>query len=389
VTYHQWTTQKQFTNGRFAGTRSVRGTLHFGRAVGTHRYRDRHATPARTRTYEVARWVSPVMRPGYAFDELIPSWDAVTPGGSFVRIQVRGRSEDNRVSRWYTMANWSAGDRRFHRTSLGPQATDLAQVNVDTLQTRYSVGFKAWQMRVILLRPVGTKLKPRVETVGAMTSSLPKVDRVRGTRPGVARGVVLDLPGYSQMIHEGDYPEYDGGGEAWCSPTSVSMVLGSLDRLPRPRAYRWVRRNHPNRWVDHAARSQFDHAYDGAGNWSFSAAYAAQHADAAFVTRLRHLREAERFIKAGIPLVASVAFGRGELDGAPISATAGHLMVIVGFTEDGDVVVNDPAAAHNGSVVRTYERKQFENAWLPASGGLVYVIRNSDQPLPGGRATNW
>jgi hypothetical protein len=167
------------------------------------------------------------------------------------------------------------------------------------------------------------------------------------------------------------------------------MVLGSLDRLPRPRAYRWVRRNHPNRWVDHAARSQFDHGYDGAGNWSFSAAYAAQHADAAFVTRLRHLREAERFIKAGIPLVASVAFGRGELDGAPISATAGHLMVIVGFTENGDVVVNDPAAPHNGSVVRTYERKQFENAWLPASGGLVYVIRNSDQRLPRGRATNW
>ena len=49
----------------------------------------------------------------------------------------------------------------FIEQSLGPQATDLAQVNVDTLQTRYSVGFKAWQMRVILLRPVGTKSSSR------------------------------------------------------------------------------------------------------------------------------------------------------------------------------------------------------------------------------------
>ena len=47
---------------------------------------------------------------------------------------------------------------------------------------------------------------------------------------------------------------------------------------------------------------------------------------------------------AGIPLVASVSFGAGQLDGAPISSSNGHLLVIVGFEADGDVVVNDPAA---------------------------------------------
>jgi len=388
ITYHQWTTHRQFSNGRHVGTHAVHGSLRLDEPVATRRYRTR-PDGGRVRRYDVARWVSPWQRPGYAFDELIPSWDAITPGGSWVKVQVRGRNEAGRRSKWYTMAHWSAGDRKFHRTSLGRQSDDLAQVNVDTLRTRYSVGFKAWQMRLVLLRPTGTRLVPRVQTVGAMTSSLPNVDRVRGTRPGVARGTVLDLPGYSQMIHDGDYPRYDGGGEAWCSPTSVSMVLGRLGRLPKERAYRWVPDGHPDRWVDHAARSQYDYRYDGAGNWSFSTAYAAKYADSAFVTRLRHLREAERFIKAGIPLVASVAFNRGELDGAPISSTAGHLLVIVGFTESGDVVVNDPAAPNNAGVVRTYDRTQFENAWIPASGGLVYVIRNRGQQLPGGRAANW
>jgi hypothetical protein len=222
-----------------------------------------------------------------------------------------------------------------------------------------------------------------------MTSLLPSVTRVRKSRPGIARGISIDLPRFSQMVHQGHYPEYDAGGEAWCSPTSVSMVLGGLDRLPSPREYSWVPADHPDRWVDHAARSHFDYAYDGAGNWSFSAAYAATHADAAFVTRLRNLREAERFIKAGIPLVASVKFGPGELAGAPISSTNGHLMVIVGFTPSGDVVVNDPAAPDNRSVVRTYDRGQFENAWVPKSGGLVYVVRNHDTPLPTTRAQNW
>ena len=64
-------------------------------------------------------------------------------------------------------------------------------------------------------------------------------------------------------------------------------------------------------------------------------------------------------------------------------------MVIVGFDADGNVVVNDPAAPDNGSVVRTYQRGEFENAWIPKSGGLVYVVRNHEQPLPKTRTRNW
>ncbi len=388
ITYQQWDTQRQLAKGRFVGTRSVRGVLKLAAPSGTRTYTDRHGY--RTKRYDFGRWVSPWQNPGYVFDELIPSWDATTPRDSWVQIQVRGRSESGRLSKWYTMANWSAGDARFHRTSLGSQADDLAQVAVDTLKTRYSMGFTAWQLNVTLLRREGTTATPSVDTVGAMTSHLPSVSRVRTSSPGVASGIGrLRLPTYSQMIHQGDYPEYDGGGEAWCSPTSVSMVLGYYGRLPSERERSWVPAGHPNPWVDHAARSQYDYGFDGAGNWSFSAAYAANHADSAFVTRLRNLREAERFIKAGIPLAASVKFARGELTGAPISSTNGHLLVIVGFTAEGDVIVNDPAAPRNRTVVRTYDRGQFENAWIPKSGGLVYVIRNRDRALPPTRGTNW
>jgi hypothetical protein len=389
IVYKQWDTQRQLESGSRAGTSVVDGVLRLHRPVATRRYDDPHGNP--TRTYDLGRWTSPWQAASFGLDEAIPSWEARTPGDSFVQVQLRGRNAAGRTSRWYTVASWAAGDRHFHRTSHGSQTDALGSVNVDTVRTRDGVTFTGWQVRVTLLRRSGTKAVPRLDTVGAMVSRVPDVSDVATSQPGVASaaGTRLWLPKYSQMIHDGHYPAWDGGGEAWCSPTSVSMVLGRLGRLPSARRTSWVPDGHPDPHVDHAARMQYDYRYDGAGNWPFSTAYASTLADAAFVTRLRNLREAEKLVAAGIPVVASVRFGRGELDGAPISSTNGHLLVIAGFTTAGDVVVNDPAAPRNRSVRRTYDRGQFEDAWIGGSGGVSYVIRNDDQPLPAARTRNW
>lgn len=326
-------------------------------------------------------WVTPWTAPGFALTRLIPSWAARTPGDSAVRIEVRGRTGST-TSTWDTIATWASGDQHVRRTTYGSQADDLGSVNVDTWVV--PGGVTSYQLRVTLIRAAGQKASPRVDTIGAMASRLPDVDSVRTSRPGPGRGIVLDVPRYSQMVHSGHYPKYGSGGEAWCSPTSTSMVLGYYDALPKPSAYRWVPSGHVDPWVDHAARMTYDYEYDGTGNWPFNTAYAANLAGHAFVTRLRSLREAEEYVAVGIPLVASIAFGSGELDGAPISSTAGHLLVIVGFTQSGDVIVNDPAAATRAGVRRTYDRGQFENAWIPKSGGTVYVITDAAHPLPGG-----
>nr|MBA2716200.1 C39 family peptidase [Propionibacteriales bacterium] len=88
--------------------------------------------------------------------------------------------------------------------------------------------------------------------------------------------------------------------------------------------------------------------------------------------------------------VASIGFGPGELDGAPISSTNGHLLVIRGFTQNGDVIVNDPAALVAKTVRRVYDRGQFENAWLDTTGGVAYVIHPTTKPLPTPSAhSNW
>ena len=381
IDYTQWDTAAELGAGTAAGVRVSRQRLVLDGAAGQRAYAGRQ--------YDVGRWASPWTSPGFGLSQLVASWSATTPGDSWVEVAVRGRTGDGTRSSWDVLARWTSGDGYTRRTTVSGQSDDLASVNVDTWVASQSAGLASYQLRVELMRRTGATTKsPSVDTIGAMASRLPS-GSVATSRPGVARGVVLDVPRYSQMAHRGHYPRWGGGGEAWCSPTSTSMVLGYYDALPAASTYAWVPAGHTDPWVDEAARSTYDAAYQGTGNWPFNTAYAAPLAGHAFVTRLRSLREAELFIAAGIPVVASISFGSGELSGAPISASNGHLVVIVGFRDNGNVVVNDPAASTRAGVRRTYDRGQFENAWLPRSGGLAYVIHDDAHPLPGGVHTNW
>lgn len=386
VAYTAWGTEPELGAGAADGVRVESGAVLLDEPSRTARYAGS--------TWERGSWTSPWVTPGFAFTELVPSWEARTPAGTFVTVQVRGRSADGSRSSWDTLGRWASHDTDFRRTSQGSQPDDLGTVATDTWRVP---GLRSWQVRVTLLREVGSSAIPALDAVGAMVSRLPATAGVTTSAPGAAAGTVLAVPTYSQMVHQGHYPQWGGGGQAWCSPTSLAMVLGYYRALPPRSRTAWVG-DEPARVVDHLARMTYDYGYRGTGNWPFNTAYAATRVEEAFVTRFTSLRDAERFIAAGIPVIASITFGSDELRGTPIGATDGHLLVVVGFTDTGDVVVNDPAAdpRQGESVRRVYDRGQFEDVWLRrgtsagGSGGLVYVVRDADHPLPArGGATSW
>nr|WP_233508495.1 C39 family peptidase [Spongiactinospora gelatinilytica] len=97
-----------------------------------------------------------------------------------------------------------------------------------------------------------------------MASAVPDRASVPVSPGGGAWGVELDVPRRSQNVHEGHYPEWDGGGEAWCSPTSTTMVLGRWDKWPSKRDTSWVDPTDPDPEVDYAARHTYDYTYQGA-----------------------------------------------------------------------------------------------------------------------------
>lgn len=395
ITYQTWTSSADFLSGTAAGTTVTGDSLTLGTATGTTSYVDPFGDGS-AKSYDRTSWTSPLVPTSYGLTELIASWNATTPPGTWVEVAMAGRTDLGATTKWYVLGRWSGGDDTaagdIHRTSVPSQGDTNGSVAVDTFVAATGRSLSSWQLKVTLYRLSGTTQSPVVRSVGAMASRLPSVKKVPASPPGGAAGQVLDVPTYSQETHIGHYPQWDGGGEAWCSPTSTAMVLDYYGAGPTTAETAWVDPADADPQVDHAARSVFDYAYDGAGNWPFNTAYAGTRGLDAFVTRLRSLTEAEQFIKAGIPLIASLSFKKGDLPGAGYG-TNGHLMVIVGFDAAGNVVVNDPAShliASNDQVRFTYDRQAFENAWVPHSGGLVYVIHPAGQPLPArtGQA-NW
>jgi hypothetical protein len=344
-------------------------------------------------SYAYGTWTSPVYPVSFGFDQLVSSWNTKTPAGTWVQSEVLPQFDDGHwASKWYVLGRWSYGDGDFHRTSVGGQGDADGYVAIDTFVAKDHPAV-AYRLRLTLFRRTGTSATPTVTRYSAVASSL---RNQKSTFPSATtmRGSTIDLgvPQYSQEIHHGEYPQFDNGGEAWCSPTSTSMVVSYWSTVtgtaygPSAADTSWVPYAVP--LVDYTARYVFDYHYDGAGNWPFNTAFAAERGLVADVTQLHNLSEAEAFIKAGIPLVASVAWTSNKLDTA-IKSTNGHLLVIEGFTGDGGkVIVNDPASDTDATVKHFYDREQFERAWIPASGGIVYVIRPNGWRTPSLTAAN-
>lgn len=367
-----------------AGALTLSGTL----TPGT--YTDPFATGGpRAVAYQSGTWTSAPVDSPFAFDELVASWNAATPDGTWIKTEMRAAGS-GRTTKWYVLGIWAAGDGTIHRTSVPAQGDADGFVAIDTfVRSSKAAPLTSYEVRLTLYRADGAagSASPAVSFIGAMTSAASSF-----AIPSAPTGVVRDLavPQLSQEVHRGHYPEFDNGGEAWCSPTSTAMVLGYWHSGPsKAQLSAFPGRTHVDGQVDYAARYVYDWNYAGAGNWPDNTAYAATFGLNAFVTRLRSLAEAERFIAAGIPLVASI---NGKLPGFLFKKTSGHLLVIRGFTETGDVITNDPAVFADADARVIYGRADFENVWLGGSAGIVYVIHPAAVPLPAnveGLDKNW
>lgn len=315
-------------------------------------------------SYLVGEAVGPELAVNFAFTEAIASWNASTPEGTWVEVLLRAQI-GTRWTKWYSMGVWASGTETIQRHSVKLQGDSDGYVATDTLMlTPKKAAASALQLKVRLFS--ASDAAPAVQGLSLAYNSAPPKKHAASAGNSANWNTLLAVPECSQMV----YPD---GGNVWCSPTSTSMALGYWGMDAGPCEVR----------VRKAVEGVYDYVYDGHGNWPFNTAYAASQGMEAYVARYTGLDKIEPWVKAGAPVVVSYAWGKGELTGAPIETSSGHLGVIVGFDGQGNPIVNDPAAENDADVQRTYLRAEFEQLWLGNSGGTVYLIFPYGLAVPG------
>jgi hypothetical protein len=314
------------------------------------------AWPARPRPDGRLELTASFVAPG-PWRELVPSWNVQPADGASLRVEARPRHTNaapNADAHWYVLGDWSLGLNAVRRASLPGQQDAAAEVKTDTLVL--AAPAPAVDLRLTLGGPLAAE--PARLRLLALTFAGDAPPAPRAAPLRAVWGRTLDVPQRSQV----SYPD----GRAWCSPTSVSMLLAWWAReLGRPE-------------LDHdvpaVAAGVHDPEWPGTGNWPFNTAFAgAQPGQRAFVARLRDLRTLEELLAAGLPPALSV--GYGLLKGKNPEPDDGHLVVLAGFTADGDPVINDPWAklAEGQPVRRVYRRAHLEAAWA-SSQRTAYLV---------------
>jgi hypothetical protein len=254
----------------------------------------------------------------------VVSWNTAAPSGGLALAVHR---TDGSVAEGLAYVRWSPQERR----SL--DGTDAkSRIAVDVV--RSDVPFSG----------IGVASNVALDAVAVATPP-PAGARLDGP----LRVATLEVPALSQTVRA--FPE---SAHRWCSPTALTMLL----------RYHGVDAD-----VASVARAVNDDSYGGTGNWAFNVAYAGARGLRAVVAYLRGLDHVAAFVEAGLPVAISIAWQRGELAGAPLPQSEGHLIVVRGF-EPVAAIVNDPAQP---AVVTRYDRVALDRIFR-AHGGVAYLV---------------
>jgi hypothetical protein len=305
-------------------------------------------------------FTSPELSPQINWDELIVSWNADMPSNALLTIEARPIYADARPAKFYTMGVWSGASRREQRHSVLHQKDENGDVSTDTLILNQPA--QKIQMRVSI-----SDGKAKVKFLGlCFTDTKAKIEPLEPNRE--AWDKTIPVPERSQMA-------YPNGG-ALCSPTSVSMLMTYWSKK--------LNRSELDHDVPDIVKEVYDENWHGTGNWPFNTAYAGSYPGIrGYVTRLSDVSELEDWVAKGLPVALSLCYDRLRGKGP---GPNGHLVVFVGFTKEGDVIINDPGTSKH--IRKTFPRKNLIYAWAN-SKNAAYLIYPESAELPTDRFGHW
>lgn len=286
----------------------------------------------------------------FPFNNVVLSWNILAPEGTGAVIEVRAGSDPAHWTGWYEIARWG---KLRSRVAPGLKKDEMGLVNEDSLELRSKASLLQYRITLLSEDHDATPMLKLVAACYAETDSEAAVPAFAPPRDPSQAPWVRDLPVPFRSQRSED-PSIAG---RICSPTCVAMALEYHGAAV------------PTATVAAQAYDSLNSIY---GNWPFNTAAVALYGLEGYVTRFPGFEPVQDEIAAGRPVIISIRFGRGQLKGGPLNSTSGHLIVVRGFTKDGDVIANDPAGRTEAEGHVVYRRDELLRAW---KNGIAYIIR--------------
>jgi len=285
--------------------------------------------------------------PGHDRQWVIPCFSASVASPFTYRFTARAELPDGTRTRWRSVSRIGASPDEVVPPGEGTDIGPVFNAVIGAFFIKRKI--RCLHMRVTVSTSDARELAQAPSVISiSLSPNAPRLGpgSVRGTFP-----VDIPVPGRSQMVERASLRS------RICAPTNVAMVMDffGLDANTGDVAAR----------AYHAATDRY-------GVWQENIRAASGWGFLGYVGRFPSWYEACSLLRQAVPIIASIRYGAGQLEGSPLTSTDGHLVTICGFSNS-RVRVNDPAGISSKDVSREYRVEQFQSAWF-GSGGVGLVL---------------
>jgi len=275
----------------------------------------------------------------YPFNQGLPSYNGSAPSENCAfKIQMRFPYAGS-WSSWLTVGYW----KNNIWTDYGVTTFGGGKINVDWAVLNAYVS--QWQFKVILTRKDIATPSPSIHKLSFFVSDSRTTSNVNISQLVNEKPSAIFIPISPNFIFQ--YNVDPVIGKDICSPTTVSMILKSYNISVDPYQF---------------ALSTYDNYHKMFGVWPRVVQNAAEYGLDGVVNRYRNWSDAKKILEKGGRIAMSV--------GLPISS-AGHLLMLAGFSNDGMPIVHDPGKSAGESYV--YDKATVSQAWF-SKGGIAYTF---------------
>ena len=85
-----------------------------------------------TKAWDYSTWTSPVHAISFGATEVVASWNADAPAGTWIQIELHGTYTNGEQTPWYVMGRWAKGDEDIKRSTLDGQGDPWSTIWTDT-----------------------------------------------------------------------------------------------------------------------------------------------------------------------------------------------------------------------------------------------------------------